>query len=269
MAHYRVTGDGDPSPNGDYYENGTVNDRPKYEREDTTMWIWWDSAIPAWIISPDWGELVGSWWRPDDIVLGDYSPFGDVTGDPTVALIVYAVQIWDGKVLIIDGGVAVHEDCCCEEEVTGCDGCISGNAPDQFRVVLANVADGVCDACEDYNDTYVLDFDSEIGGMCSWHYGDGDFHPCGDPDDDTECHGLTIWLRISDPGFGTAFIEVDIIHQNAGNVTCTDTLFLHFRKSQLGDFDCPALNNLNIPLFADWSGVLCDGSVATCVVTAL
>jgi hypothetical protein len=51
-ADYTFSGSGDPNANGDYFENGTRNSRPKYDHEtDPNYELSWDPSGPSWVIT--------------------------------------------------------------------------------------------------------------------------------------------------------------------------------------------------------------------------
>ena len=57
----------------------------------------------------------------------------------------------DGKLLVVDGKLAVSEDCCCGEECACCTGGISG-----LDITISGVVKGIywCDNCSQHNTTY-------------------------------------------------------------------------------------------------------------------
>ena len=63
--------------------------------------------------------------------------------------------------------------CCCEKQFT-CEPCPGGtnNAPQYMTVVISGMADDTCANCDDYDGTYVLEFDEDLSGaafnQCIW-----------------------------------------------------------------------------------------------------
>ena len=104
-AIYTITGDGNPSPNGHYFENGVYNGEPCYEREDGAFWIWWNSTFEYWAISvaPD-DEVAGTWSLAVGGPPGEYSPQGTYTGNAVVAAAApFAIDANTGEITIVAG----------------------------------------------------------------------------------------------------------------------------------------------------------------------
>lgn len=83
-ADYEVIGNGDPSPNGDYFENGVHNEHPVYVHENNGFAIWY--WIGGWHISAAPGSTAHPWWErpaPDEIT-GEYVSNPPATGNPVV-----------------------------------------------------------------------------------------------------------------------------------------------------------------------------------------
>lgn len=83
---YEVTGTLTPDSTGDYYEDGTHNEQPKYKREDGAYFIWYESAMPSWLISDTPGDSTVSWLRIDPAILGEYGFNLGTEGTATVQL---------------------------------------------------------------------------------------------------------------------------------------------------------------------------------------
>lgn len=82
---YDMTGDGDPSPNGEYYETGMWLGKPYYRRKDGAYFIWWSPAITDWYITVALGDdSPGAWYR-DVTIIGTYAPKAPYIGNPVVA----------------------------------------------------------------------------------------------------------------------------------------------------------------------------------------
>ena len=87
------------------------------------------------------------------------------------------VQLWDGVPLIVGGAVAVHSDCCCEDQCNGC----TGKVPATLEVTFEDFADGTtqasCDDCDEIfnftengNKVFVCDLVEISPGICHWKY---------------------------------------------------------------------------------------------------
>ncbi len=89
VPDYKVTEDGDNgsggSPNGYYFDAGTYNSQPYYERQDEAFAIWYDSGF--WTISTEPGVTSPSYWTvgSEDPIEGTYDPAPGYTGNPVVA----------------------------------------------------------------------------------------------------------------------------------------------------------------------------------------
>jgi len=85
VANYTVTGDGDPSPNGDYTENGTYGGYPKYTHADGTYELWQDGAL-TFVISTAAGTISPDYWSRATPIAGSYDAAGSTyTGNPSAA----------------------------------------------------------------------------------------------------------------------------------------------------------------------------------------
>lgn len=70
-----VTGDGDPSPNGNYFTDGTFDGYVSYKREDSLYYIFYDNSNGTYSLSAEKGEVesVASWVFDD----GGIGPVGN------------------------------------------------------------------------------------------------------------------------------------------------------------------------------------------------
>ncbi len=78
-----------------------------------------------------------------------------------------AVQFIDGKVLFVDGKVAMSAACCCEEECI-CVACDENGVPNQLQVIITGIT-GSCSgtSCDSlFNKTFILDCQDG----CFWTY---------------------------------------------------------------------------------------------------
>lgn len=83
---YDVTGDGDPSPNGEYYYAGEYGGEPYYTRADEAYSIWWDTISSKWFITVAPGNGVAGNWSRLGSIAGIYGPVAPYTGNPVVAI---------------------------------------------------------------------------------------------------------------------------------------------------------------------------------------
>jgi len=82
-----ITGDGNPSPNGDYFEDDLYNGKMSYRRGDNAYFLWYDPDGPEYFLSQTKGSDAVSWFNQtaDEMPLGTYSDWNYVTGHPVVA----------------------------------------------------------------------------------------------------------------------------------------------------------------------------------------
>ncbi len=152
-----------------------------------------------------------------------------------------ALYLWNGDLLAINGKLATHENCCCEE----CVYCTEGTTPPIIQVVIDGVTNGRCEGCAGINGTYSLTQDE--GDSCFWSR-DIEIDICGIVQTVT----ITAWLT---------------------NNSLLVEAYMHFTD------DCAALFSLDIetPFNCNFSGLDippsgacdCDEGEATCTVTAV
>jgi hypothetical protein len=129
---------------------------------------------------------------------------------------------------------------CCDEGPDDCSDCTAGTTPTTWTVVIADIADDTCGDCTDYNGTYTPTQQT----ACQWGIYTGH----------NICSLGAMNVRLTVSGY---LIKVELY---VGLIT-----YLEFRKTR-SDFDCD-VTNLDIPLYADSFGSICDGSSATCTLT--
>lgn len=83
----RTTGDPVPDCTGTYKYAGQYNDQPYYLRLDAAFAIWSPPAGGVSVISTAPGQPYPGYWTHVDTVEGTYTPQGDYTGNPQVAVI--------------------------------------------------------------------------------------------------------------------------------------------------------------------------------------
>lgn len=85
-----VTGDGDPNPNGNYYESELYDGVMSYKHESLNYWIWRMSVLDGWFLSTELGEAedIPAWIQ--DVVLatplGMYRDYNYSEGELMVSL---------------------------------------------------------------------------------------------------------------------------------------------------------------------------------------
>lgn len=82
-----VTGNGNPSPNGDYVYGGEWLGKPYYQHPDLTFFIW--HGISGYMCSPALGVgFLGAWLNGTPVVVeGTYNPVFGYSGNPEVAFL--------------------------------------------------------------------------------------------------------------------------------------------------------------------------------------
>jgi hypothetical protein len=139
--------------------------------------------------------------------------------------------------------------CCCQQTVT-CNYCPDGIAPAQIEVVITGFSNDVdCTGCGVLNDTFILDY-SEVA--CIWTY---NFTMQCDTVNWPGDTSAQVMCRMD----GTKDISVFV---NIGT-----PWYHHFNKQFVSDIQCLELDD-DLPYVYD-GGAPCDGSSATCHVTAV
>lgn len=83
---YTITGTGNPSPNGDYIADGTLNGEPAYKRTDNAFYIWYDDAQIRWIVSQARGiEGALGWYSESGIPYDGCEPYGTALNQINIA----------------------------------------------------------------------------------------------------------------------------------------------------------------------------------------
>ena len=143
---------------------------------------------------------------------------------------------------------------CCER---GCQFC-SGSTPEEFQVVISNMANQNCEHCADYDGTYVLPLNPEVLPLnCNWIYWFPGEDPCG-------ATGSHIGLGLYDAGGGEAYFQGGLIH---GDSSPFYSVWQDTENWEL-PVDCRAVTDHELPLAGDYSQI-CDSSAATFIITAL
>jgi hypothetical protein len=84
-GRYTVTGSVTPDITGDYYENGTQNGYPAYERNDGAYWIWFETGVNLWIISATKGSHPAAFFYSVNInIVNTYTGVSGAFGTATV-----------------------------------------------------------------------------------------------------------------------------------------------------------------------------------------
>lgn len=80
-----VSGTLDPDVTCTYHKAGAYGGKPYYIRDDGEWYIWWDTGVSIWIISPGTGVVMGPHWRRNDPnIEGNYVVAGGAAGVATV-----------------------------------------------------------------------------------------------------------------------------------------------------------------------------------------
>ena len=145
--------------------------------------------------------------------------------------------------------------CCCDELTPACVAC-SGQVPAQMQVVLSLVATDPtpCDPgdnCDEYNATYVLDFEEADGDDCTWRY---DFPA-------TLC-GLDFMRLRTEKSGANYYLWTEIFNT-------AETIGVAWRKYYgTSPFDCDDLTAVVVPWFGFAHG--CNFAISSkCEVTSL
>jgi len=76
-----------PDMSGNYTAEGTLAEKPYYERSDGSYYIWWNDDDESWYISPILGAAgaLGHFTKASEPVTGEYTAVLPATGTPTIA----------------------------------------------------------------------------------------------------------------------------------------------------------------------------------------
>ena len=142
----------------------------------------------------------------------------------------------------LPGALSIWPWCCCGL----CADCV-GHSPDQMQIVLANVANANCVACNNWNDTFILDRHYQ-NWYCAWDF-----------NGDQWCAGARETLYCSFSWVANALVVRAWSGVGLG--------VAHFQKDY-GSLPRCNPSSESIPLVSDDDSE-CDFSAATCVITAL
>jgi len=150
----------------------------------------------------------------------------------------------------LPGALGFARRCCCGGG-SDCLRCESGTAPQQIEVVITGVTNNFCSDCDDWNDTWILDFVTiSADDLCRWEY-------IIDP---TSCSATFIDGRILNVGGNAQFI---IAFRSPPTV-----LQGSWKSNVVGSpIDCSDLAALSFS--AQPIGFPCNEDSSTCVVTSL
>jgi hypothetical protein len=133
-------------------------------------------------------------------------------------------------------------------------------SPNQYLVVITGITERTCGNCGNLNGTFILDRESENASdntWCSWVY----VLPA------TLC-GYISHLRLQnyEPVGSTSVYQTLIRYSDFDG---TSAYGIYFRKLRTKEKpDCTSYSNEHIPL-VQFSLTTCNGSLATCTITAL
>lgn len=176
------------------------------------------------------------------------------------------IQLLDGLILLDNGRVANHEDCCC-----GCEVC-NGTMPAQIQVNFANIADNACDECDAVlNASFVIDIQSP--GSCQFLHEEYPFaclnDPCVAGDED---YGILISCVFDQVG-GDYILRVRVSEGACHpHPPSTDPYIISaiFEKNfSTTKPDCVLTGVHTLTRIQGDSDPLCDWTAATCTVEAV
>jgi len=136
--------------------------------------------------------------------------------------------------------------CCCETDDVICEHCSSGYAPLQFEVTFSNISSGTCESCTQFNDSFILDYNTYPNPYCLWVY----LHDI--------CEYQPGWGQILLAIYAD-YIQVQLINSNVSSV---------FFRLDFEELNCKTISDLDIPRTVV-SSTECDFSSAVCSITAL
>ena len=85
IADYHVLGNGNPDPNGDYFDDGLYNGKVTALRSGVPFYLFYSNVLYEWMLSETREEEPGGFfWRDAVSPVGPYGLGGTYAGNPTV-----------------------------------------------------------------------------------------------------------------------------------------------------------------------------------------
>jgi len=167
------------------------------------------------------------------------------------------VQLYNGKVLLSGGKVAVDDDCCCCE--CTCENCLGEQAACCYLITIADITEGSCGSCSSLNRTFPSYYgvSQSEDNECLWT------NRCA-PDDRCNCDGITMEVLKDGDDYLVRVILED-----------TDGASVHVWEKNYGSTR-PDCCHFGIPVVAGNGEVIphktssgtCDSTGSTCSVYA-
>lgn len=139
-----------------------------------------------------------------------------------------------------------------------CGGCSTENVPAQLSVTFTGWTNNACGDCLWVNDTFVVDWVSDEGGVCLWEYVNGDHCSCND-------WTLQVRVIVVDELLGIYKMTVQWNCDTAVSfeMPCYDT------GNLMSKLDCENFSDYDVPEAALCSAKTDCAGTTTCAVTAV
>ena len=172
-----------------------------------------------------------------------------------------ASRLYIPPVLKFAGNGYPCPDCCCEPDCPNCDCCPS---PTAVVITLDNITNISCEDCSLLNTSYQADWDAYYESTAQWPYS----RSCvWEYTGLLTCNFDHLWLRLTrrtplTPEKYTLEIWLDYyLGLGLGDIWWVQIIE--------GPVNCCTWNNYSVPFFAQGTNPVCDGTNATCKITAL
>ncbi|MBX3415463.1 MAG: hypothetical protein KF708_22460 [Pirellulales bacterium] len=163
------------------------------------------------------------------------------------------------KLLRIGDKLAAHDDCCCDDLISAtCTPCNETMLPRFYLIELSGITNGACGSCAGLNGSYVV----EHRTSCTWSV---DFSPV------CTGHCVRSFDRIN-LSFGVLGVTVSIGGSVGSPPTVGVPSITWILSGTSPKKNCASFSALSIPFSSNQgcpTTAICNGSAATCLVTAL
>ncbi len=169
------------------------------------------------------------------------------------------LMLHNGKLLLVEGKLAVSEDCCCG----GCTGCLSATVPESMQIDITGVDTVQCGSnCSSFNGTFILTrtnfltyFTVDTPGFCSWYY------PFPSP---IGCSPSGNFLGLT---MSVSAIDCRVAANFDGSLAL---MFPGWASTASGYRDCASFASFSLNWFSPGPGTGgCYTNASSCLVTAL
>ncbi len=178
------------------------------------------------------------------------------------------IQLLDGSILLDDGSITNHENCCCG---CSCDNC-SGPVPDQVQIDLAKCASTIttCENCPDFWNGTSFIADCLPDTDCTWRYREDPYN-CGASIGFPPCAGAA--RRVFDflvywDGANDLYCDLWLYNCIVGNPDdAAPVLIAKWKEVFAGEQTCILQGGTALTTQILGQNSICDFTNATCVIS--